>query len=270
MPRRRGSLTASKAYVDTTVLCDALLKHDANGAAARQALKAYQQTILPVYAIKEFKAGALNYWIWLHNKLVLTKSVADTLAAIDSVMGQQSNRARTAQQALVSVMAPLKMVPLTDIEGADLYRLAIARIIISAWNKRRSLTTDVADELPCYAEASPVIARRTGLFENPGMSCRLHSTAECCMSMNLKARGEDLGFLLDAMKGLSRREDTKRRAVLHKLKNTPKRLMDAKDCRNLGDAVFALYAPADAVILTTNVKDHAPLANALGKEAVLP
>jgi hypothetical protein len=46
--------------------------------------------------------------------------------------------------------------------------------------------------------------------------------------------------------------------------------MDAKDCRRLGDAFFALYAPPDAVILTTNIKDHAPLAEALGKQARIP
>jgi hypothetical protein len=38
----------------------------------------------------------------------------------------------------------------------------------------------------------------------------------------------------------------------------------------LGDAVFALLAPHDFVILTTNLKDHEPLASALGKTAQLP
>jgi hypothetical protein len=46
--------------------------------------------------------------------------------------------------------------------------------------------------------------------------------------------------------------------------------MDTKDCRKLGDAFFALCAPQDAVILTTNLKDHAPLANAMGKGAKAP
>ena len=47
-------------------------------------------------------------------------------------------------------------------------------------------------------------------------------------------------------------------------------LMDARDCGKLGDAYFALHAQPDAVILTTNLKDHAPLANALGKQATSP
>jgi hypothetical protein len=268
--RRRVSLTGSKAYLDTTVLCDALLKQDAKGAAARSAISSYQETILPVYAIKEFKAGPLNYWIWLHNKLVLTKSLLGTLSAIDALIGFQTNRVRTAQQALVSVMRPLKMTSMNDREGADIYRLAVARIILSAWNKRRRLTSKVADELPCYAESAPILAPRTGLFENPGMNCKLYGTDECCMAKALKGRTQDLEALLKAIQGLNRREDVNRRAVLHKLKNTPKRPMDASDCRRLGDAVFALYAPTDAVILTTNINDHAPLANALGKHVIAP
>jgi hypothetical protein len=83
----------SKAYVDTTVLTDALLKQGPQGAVARGALKTYSETILPVYAIREFKAGPLNYWVWLHNKLVLTKSVSKTLDAISAIVGFQPNRA---------------------------------------------------------------------------------------------------------------------------------------------------------------------------------
>jgi hypothetical protein len=46
--------------------------------------------------------------------------------------------------------------------------------------------------------------------------------------------------------------------------------LDNGKCRSLGDAVFAFLAPADSVILTTNVKDHQPLAEALGKSAISP
>jgi hypothetical protein len=48
------------------------------------------------------------------------------------------------------------------------------------------------------------------------------------------------------------------------------RPLDNSKCRSLGDAVFAFLAPVDSVILTTNIKDHRPLAQALGKSAVSP
>jgi hypothetical protein len=264
-------LTQSKAYVDTTILTDALLKVGPLGKAARDALKFYSETILPVYAIKEFKAGPLNYWIWLHNKLVLTKSLATTMRAIGAIIGYQNNRARTAQEALSQsieyLVAPRKI---GDRELADLYRLSIARLIIRAWQKRRNITSIVTDELSCYSEADPKIELRTGLFNNHGMNCKLYGDDECCMARYLKNRTHELDLLLAAIQGLTRREDVNRRAVLHKLRNTPKKIMDAKDCRKLGDAFFALYAPNDAVILTTNIKDHLPLAKALGKQAEFP
>jgi hypothetical protein len=43
-----------------------------------------------------------------------------------------------------------------------------------------------------------------------------------------------------------------------------------KDCQALGDAYFAFFAPDDADILTTNLKDHCPLAESIGKTAVGP
>ena len=44
----------------------------------------------------------------------------------------------------------------------------------------------------------------------------------------------------------------------------------ASDCRNLGDAVFAFFAPNTSAILTTNIRDHRPLAAAVGKTAISP
>jgi hypothetical protein len=65
-------------------------------------------------------------------------------------------------------------------------------------------------------------------------------------------------------------ENQKMHQALRHILRTPKRAFSDNQCRNLGDAVFAIMAPDDAVILTTNIKDHAPLASALGKTAVVP
>ena len=65
-------------------------------------------------------------------------------------------------------------------------------------------------------------------------------------------------------------ENTRRAQALRELIRKPKRKVDDKTCRALGDAVFAFFAPSDAVVLTTNLKDHGPLAEALGKRAITP
>lgn len=269
-PKKKDSLTPSKAYVDTSVLTDILLKKNPIGDAARESLKRYAETILPVYAIKEFKAGPLQYYIYLHNKLLTTNSVAQTLSALTVIMQSQPNRARTASAALADFIGAYGKISLTDMEAADLYRSATKRAIMSAWRKRRTSTTRVSDELTCYLESDPEISLRTGMFENPATSCKLYGSQECCLASNLKGRAKDLSALLEAIKGKEKKEDNRRRAVLRKMLNTPKRPMDPNDCRKLGDAFFALFAPSDAVILTTNIKDHEPLALALGKTVATP
>jgi hypothetical protein len=67
-----------------------------------------------------------------------------------------------------------------------------------------------------------------------------------------------------------RYEDKNRRKALKHLINTPKIPLDREQCRWLGDAVFAFFCPQDAEILTTNIRDHRPLAKAIGKRAVQP
>ena len=74
-----------KAIVDTTVLTDALLKPDPQGNRARESLKRYSPTLLPTYGIKEFKAGPLHYYVWLHNKAVEASTYADVIDAITAV-----------------------------------------------------------------------------------------------------------------------------------------------------------------------------------------
>jgi hypothetical protein len=53
------------------------------------------------------------------------------------------------------------------------------------------------------------------------------------------------------------------RAWRNRLQSHPTKPYDEKHCRALGDAVFALDCPTGGEILTTNVVDHKPLADAL-------
>ena len=69
----------------------------------------------------------------------------------------------------------------------------------------------------------------------------------------------------------SKPENQRRRKVLKEMYRIPKRyVVTNQACRDLGDAIFALFAPADSTVLTTNLKDHLPLAQALGKTATEP
>src|SRR5260370_20693986 len=94
----------TKAFVDTTVFTDAALKGSPYNKTARAALKRFTETDLPVYAIKEFKAGPLSHYVWLHNKFATLKSFYKTLDALHGMsMAPRKYRTATALEALSDV-----------------------------------------------------------------------------------------------------------------------------------------------------------------------
>src|SRR5579871_2392092 len=91
----------SDAFVETTVLTDLLLKPGtAKNARATAALRRYSKTLLPVYSIKEWKAGPLDYFAYLHDKLFVTGSLRKTFAAIAAL--PSGYRKSTSMEALAA------------------------------------------------------------------------------------------------------------------------------------------------------------------------
>ena len=261
----------SDAYVETTVLTDILLKpntpkHDR----AKAALARYEHTLLPVYSIKEWKAGPLDYFAYLHDKLVVTKSLRDTFQAL-SVLRRGSYRQATSLEALVAaatVSMRYQGLGTTDAEQADSYRLALESLILRSWSRRRKITTHVVDDLPCYNEVEPRIGR-DGLLDLKPQQCERDQ--ECCLGPRLKMEPRALEALRKAIpESSTRREDQKRRRALRQLIKRPKDIVTRETCRDLGDAIFAFFCPRTAVVLTTNLRDHQPLANSIGKRAESP
>jgi len=270
----------SKAYVETTILTDALLKPGSpKQSRAQAALARYQETLLPVYSIKEWKAGPIGHFAWLHDKFVQTRSLADTVQAISSVNPYfRPGRKSTAVEALAAATQLDAAEPdqpgdysSRDAENADRYRLALAKLILLSWKKRRKLTHKTIQELDCYTEAAPRIDRRSGFFDLSPRYCSRE--VRCSLEKELRARQsrDILIALRDSIpESSSRTEDRNRRSVLKQLIHQPQKHLTEEECRWLGDASFAFFCPRDAVILTTNIRDHKPLAEAIGKQAEQP
>lgn len=269
----------NKALVDTTVLTDILLNSGEAKASALKALNCYSETFLPVYAIKEFKAGPLKNFAWMHNKLVITRSYEKSIDALQR-MSRTPRRytTSTALQALREASGSIgKQTPIDLIKKygetasidkilCDEFRLALKFAILSAWKKRRKIATDVTNPLPCYREVAPYEKR--GLIELEPKRCI--SKNECSMSKPLKSRPEELRKMRDAIIDSDKTENKRRAKILRQLYRKPSAPLQDKECRNLGDAIFVFLAPPDAVILTTNIRDHRPLAEAIGKIAISP
>lgn len=271
----------SKAFIDTTVLFDALIKPGERGQKAKAALKRYEETEVPVYAFKELKAGPLTNFVWFHNKLVLTKSYQRALEVLQSTsLGPKKYTVATALEALAAGARANRNLTSQDLVErygdkarldailCDLWRFTIRVAIEKAWRRRRKLTTRVVVPLSCYREADPF--EENGLLSLEPTSCTVNP--ECCLAAEMKGRPEDLRKLVDAIDAQpDKLENRRRRKVLKEMRRIPKRyLVTNKECRDLGDAIFALFAPVDSVILTTNVRDHKPLAEALGKSVEEP
>lgn len=268
-----------KAFIDTTILTNILLKSGELRNSSVEALKRYDKTLLPVYAIKEFKAGPLANYAYIHNKLVTEKSYAATLSALQRLsLTPQRYKTATALEALAEASKSSKKYISPELLEKyamnpdhlmfEASRLAIKVLIFKSWKRRRSVTTDIVCPLPCYKEVPPS-ENKHGLIDMNPKKCQ--DGFKCSLDHDLKAKRDDLQKLKDSIDVKSDRiEDKRRSKVLKELIRKPKTPLGNNDCRALGDAIFAFFAPVDAVILTTNIKDHEPLARSLGKSVISP
>jgi hypothetical protein len=272
-------LPADKAFVDTTVLTDALLKQGVEGTRARSALKRYSETHLPTYAIKEFKAGPLKNYVWFYNKVITTNRWVDAVRAIRAIGATpRRNLLGTALKALedfqssISKSTPAALAArypnasLGEIQTAEA-KIWLKTAIFRAWRRRRKIVTKIICPLSCYPETD-IRLNPNGTIENKPFLCNVD---DCCMRPDFAKEAGKVQSLLAACNDLPDKPETsKRRQALRQLVRTPKRPLAEKECRALGDAVFAFQCPSDAVILTTNLKDHEPLAKSVGTTAEAP
>jgi len=243
-----------KAYIDTTILADILLKAgQPRGEQALAALRTFEITQLPVYAIKEFKRGPLARFAWLHNKLVTTQNFTQSMAALHAVAGTPMRYlTSTALEAVVKASSSIAHeTPATlaakygndahlDNILRDEYRLALKKVIFQAWASLRSVTTETVQPLSCYDETPPYEKR--GMIELDPKKCDLQPV--CCLVTPLKAMADDLKKMRDAIikSGANRQEDQRRSKVLKKVYHTKSSIAD-DECRALGDAVVVAFAP---------------------------
>lgn len=257
-------------YLDTTILIEALFKTRSRRRRARAAIQAYKVSLLPVYAIKEMSAGALSNIIWLYNRLSETHSLSGTYEVIAANF-RKPNRVTTTLELLQAAsesiigadLADARTAAQTDRMLAEMHALALRRIIRNGWRDRRKITTNVVGELDCFPENPPFMDEELKIMTVGEKGCP--ARRDCHYAPGLRRRPSELKLLLEVIKGSERREDIRRRKALHLLWNTPNRRFENSDCRGLGDAYFALHCPKGATILTSNQKDHTPLAEALGR-----
>jgi hypothetical protein len=218
--------------------------------------------------------------VWLHNKLKIGGSLADALGAIKTLHPLRAHQKATALEALERALQQQKNSTLGELVekygtkanqdniSADRVRLSLQRRIVRAWRRRRDLVGAVVGPLSCYNEIQPYVDANGLIVDEP---LRCNPPGDCCLAREMKRDQAALIKLRDALATLPAKPETsKRLAAIKDMIRIPKRDISDQGCRRLGDAVFAFFAPIDSVILTTNVLDHRPLAEALGKLVETP
>ncbi len=271
----------TKAFVETTILADALVKNKARSTAAKSAIKVFTESLLPVYAIKEFKTGVLRRAIWIHAKLFTTGSWSSTYDSMSRMLGTLNFRYTSTALEILSTAAEQVVGKMTlsglvkkygpnareDTVLRDRYRFALGSIIRLAWKNRRKLTTAVVDDIPCYPEDDIVEDR--GVFEIGETKCQVAD--ECALAKRLRADLPTLEKLLKTVEAQPSKPENKKRAqALKDIIRFPRGKISPAQCVQLGDAIFAFFCPLDAIILSTNIKDLRPLAECIGKKAQTP
>jgi hypothetical protein len=268
----------TKAFLDTTIVVNILLKRGELHDRCRTALQRFDKVSFPAYALKEMKAGALYSWIWLHNRCVAEKSYERVMRAIHAMANtRRKNLTSSALEALAETGASRRMQMGSlvqkygpsaneDTVHCDRMRLGLRKRITTAWAKRRAFGAEISDPLPCYTNED--LTMKLGLIECH-LSCDWKRGCEIAEKMSHEP--EKVSALRAvAQSDPSRQENIRRSQVLRHIVRTPNRPINNSQCRAIGDAVFAFFAPPDTVILTTNIRDHGPLAKAVGKRAEEP
>lgn len=149
--------------------------------------------------------------------------------------------------------------------AADRLRLAAKVRMMQAWRKRYSFAAPV-QPLACYPEEAPR-ELQDGLLSCKPTACEMRSG--CALASEMHKRQEELERLRNALTRQPASAENQRRAEALEAVGLGRSLTN-HPCRALGDAVITFFAPPGSVILTTNLRDHEPLAAALGKRAESP
>jgi hypothetical protein len=200
----------TRAYVDTTVLVNILLKRGPIQKSCVDSLSRYQSAEVPTYALKEMKAGPLYAWIWLHNKCVACQSCAKVLRALHGMASSRKRNlpltaieaweeiARSDSATLAMLVKKYGRDASDDVVKCERLRLGLRRRITTAWRDRHR-AIPVVEPLACYEDSdlevdkfgminpwpiecdpTPNCSLAAEMAKEPSRIRRLHAAVESC------------------------------------------------------------------------------------------
>jgi hypothetical protein len=255
-----------RAFLDTSILTIYCLSAAKEREQIVSALKNYSEVILFRYAIKEFECGPLRAFVLVHQCLLGQRGFEQVLHWIERLLGTpRRNLPATALFAIRSAYAraavELRNTYFTDSNFRNVMRLHLKRQVLTGWDARLQIANRIIPDLPCYPETGPTMDRKNLRLPQP----RCYPSTPCALVSGNGYDRRDIQKLLLAIDSMpANRQVDRWRGTLSKILKGP---ISHRDCRGVGDAFFCLFAPLDSTVVTTNIRDHRPLAASLGKTA---
>jgi len=234
----------SKAFLDTTILCNALeLSGTTKAKVAQDALDSYDSTEAPVYSLKELRAGPLSSWILAHNVIAAESSIEDAIERLGKMSSFKPRQGSVSSFALITGLLgvirqqkeanPSKNHP--DFDEKALLENHLALRILRAWKKRRSVASKVVQPLACFVDQELLLVDRQLKFDG-GSECA--KGIACGAALELKKHSAVVTQLLKNVfppppKGeisKEKREKTRRRQALKEVVSHAPANFPRKDC----------------------------------------
>ena len=269
----------SGAFLDTTLLVHLAEPSNIDGQKATEFVDANQPAQAPYYALRELLTGRVRLLCEAHNSLLSASNPAEAMLILFRRSPAEGRKKEARLQALASIMNDaFSEKPSGDRKEIKREMLdALALQAAQLWLRAHKLKkVECVQSLACFNDGG-LSYGSAGELRGPSDSFNCKESERCSAAAYLFDDQAALAKLVDALRpeklgsGLgAKQENVQRRRALKELFQKGPSQFNKRLCRALGDAYFAVMCPAGSFVATTNLSDHDPLCNALGKQAKSP
>jgi hypothetical protein len=273
----------NKAFLETTACVDLLF--DYKGESLTGILKDYPSRVTSWYSLMEIKKGVLQYLVYFYgilHELNSWSSVQKTLNGLHSSFHKKRLLAILREiEALYRqefFHKPLGSAGLREDENLDRQLCREAKRYLHLKLRKyeqglKHIVDTITNEMNCFKDMDPPRYEHEKWF-NDKKTCT-KSRYSCDIYNFFIRHDDDLDKIITALKAIETpdKETTERIKALKELRKKTElgrsfdnnQEVDAKLCYSCSDAILALTAPRDSVIITSNQKHFEPICNALTK-----
>ena len=237
------------------------------------------------YSKMEIKKGYLNYLIYLHQLFRQLGSFGEVFSRVEKLNNPYHRRRMSSiiEQLRLTFNEEFFKTPIGNLPDQkknidELLTLEITKILHFKIRQFKNCLEKISDKVinqpDCFKDLEAPVLKEDGLFYNQKKYCH-QSDEECQIYRFFQANKERFKAITDKLDGESIDEESQNRrtAIKELLKKVEfkrhfnnKQQVDAKLCWKCSDAILAVEAPKDSIILTSNEKHFLPICQAIDRE----